>query len=192
MITLAILAGGNSTRMGAAKSHLVIHGQPILEYLLRRFNWTGPTLLVTAPHNQHPPGRELFGREVSDPIPDQGPLRGILTALEAATTDTLLITTVDMPNMTQPQLLWIVDQLSPSTHAVMLRNHRDQIEPFPMAIRKGAIASIVAQLQSNRRSVHSLAAQPSMATRPAPADWPADTWLNLNFPEDLTAYLNLP
>src|SRR6478609_398221 len=44
-ITLAILAGGRGSRMGKPKSHLRLHGRPILEYLLQRLAWPGPKLL---------------------------------------------------------------------------------------------------------------------------------------------------
>src|SRR4051794_29668278 len=96
-ITLAILAGGAGSRMGRAKGELRIAGEPILEYLLDRFDWPGPTMLVTAPGREHPTGWARFTREVTDPVSDQGPLRGILTALENATTEVVIVTPVDMP-----------------------------------------------------------------------------------------------
>src|SRR4051794_29684613 len=86
-ITLAILAGGAGSRMGGPKSNLTLHGRPILDYLLDRFSWPGPTLLITSPGREHPPGHTRFSAEAVDPVPDQGPLRGILTALQHATTD---------------------------------------------------------------------------------------------------------
>src|SRR5688572_29494375 len=95
--TLAILAGGAGSRMGRAKSLLTVHGRPVLEYLHRQFAWPGPTLLVTTPGRERPPGHELFSREVTDPVADLGPLRGLLTALEQCTTPLLIVSTVDMP-----------------------------------------------------------------------------------------------
>ena len=83
-VTLAVLAGGEGTRMGFAKGELNIDGRPILSHLLERFAWPGWTLLVTAPGREHPSGWEGFTREVSDPEAGQGPLRGVLTALEQA------------------------------------------------------------------------------------------------------------
>src|SRR5690349_20303809 len=107
-ITLAILAGGEGSRMGKPKGALVIHGQPILEYLLDRFDWPGPTMLVTAPGREHPPGHEKFSREVVDPVFGAGPVRGILTALEHATTSIVVITTVDMPSIERTHLEWLI------------------------------------------------------------------------------------
>src|SRR3954467_6767125 len=89
--TLVILAGGAGSRMGKPKGGLLIDDRPILEYLLDRFRWPGPTLLVTAPGREHPPGCQRFDLEAVDPVSDAGPLRGILTALENATTDQVVV-----------------------------------------------------------------------------------------------------
>src|SRR3982750_106473 len=85
--TLAILAGGASSRMGSHKSHLALNNKPILQHLLDELSWPGPTLLITAPSREHPPAFECFTRELIDPLPDMGPLGGLLTALKNATTD---------------------------------------------------------------------------------------------------------
>ena len=59
-----------------------------MEYLLEQLGWLAPTLLVTAPGREKPPGREHFAREVVDAVAGEGPLRGVLTALEATETQT--------------------------------------------------------------------------------------------------------
>src|SRR3954469_12653277 len=103
-VTLAILAGGEGSRMGRPKGLLRVHGRPVLEYLLERFDWPGPTLLVTAPGRERPPACELFSCEVQDPVAGLGPLRGILTALESARTPLVVVTSVDMPGVGREQL----------------------------------------------------------------------------------------
>src|SRR6195952_3674281 len=97
--TLAVLAGGESTRMGEPKAALRVGGKPILQYLIERFAWPGPTLLVTAPGRERPPGWERFDREVPDPVAGAGPLRGVMTALEAIKTPFVAVVTVDMPGI---------------------------------------------------------------------------------------------
>src|SRR5689334_18629668 len=130
--TLAILAGGAGSRMGQPKANLRIGEKPILEYLLDRFQWTGPTLLVTAPGREHPPGYERFTAEAIDPVTEQGPLRGIHTALEHTTTSTVVITTIDMPALTPEHLQWLIDQFAKLPEAIALMpRHGEGIEPFP-------------------------------------------------------------
>jgi molybdopterin-guanine dinucleotide biosynthesis protein A len=71
--TLAVLAGGEGRRMGGPKGVLALDGRPILERLLDRLDWPGPTLLVTAPGREHPPGWRRFTNEVTDPVAGEGP-----------------------------------------------------------------------------------------------------------------------
>src|SRR5205814_3287875 len=97
MVTLAVLAGGAGTRMGQPKAWLQYNHQPILNYLLSRWRWPGETLLITSPGREYPPASSRFDRVIIDPIPDQGPLPGVLTALESTRTDLLIIATCDMP-----------------------------------------------------------------------------------------------
>ena len=40
-VTLAILAGGQSSRMGAPKANLDVGGKPMLRYLLDQARWAG-------------------------------------------------------------------------------------------------------------------------------------------------------
>jgi molybdopterin-guanine dinucleotide biosynthesis protein A len=193
-ITLAIVAGGAGTRMGFPKQQLEIACKPILAYLADRFEWPGPSLLVTTPGRERPAGADRFDREAVDAVENQGPLRGVLTALEHVTTESVVIATVDMPGLQSSQLIWLVDQLiaQPNLHGLMLQRNigsQTQIEPFPFACHRSAAPIIAERLNSGNRSIHSLASMPGFAVETAPVDWPAAAWTNLNFPEDLRAFL---
>ena len=48
-------------------------------------------MLVTAPGIARPRGAERFDREVVDPVAGLGPLRGLMTALENASTDIVVV-----------------------------------------------------------------------------------------------------
>jgi molybdenum cofactor guanylyltransferase len=193
-VTLAILAGGAGTRMGRPKSLLTVRGRPILEYLHRRFAWPGPTLLVTTPGRERPPGRELFLGEVTDPVPDLGPLRGLLTALEGCATPLLVVSTLDMPLISTTQLEFLLESMESRLDCVglMLRRHLDgeaMIEPFPSIYRAGARELVAAQLTAGRRSVRRLCERQAFVAAPVPDDWPERTWTNLNHPEDVERFL---
>ncbi len=97
--------------MGAPKGVLALDGRPILERLLDRLDWPGPTLLVTAPGREHPPGWRLFTNEATDPVAGEGPLRGILNGLEHASTEEVVVVPVDMPNVTRAPLAWLAARL---------------------------------------------------------------------------------
>ena len=190
--TLAILAGGAGSRMGRPKGWLEAGGRPMLAHLLDQFDWPGPTLLVTAPGRERPPDWELFSREVVDAVEGEGPLRGIVTALEASATPLVVVATVDMPEVRREQLEWLVGQLNQRADipGILLRRAEEEgcIEPFPCIFRTTAATVLRARLQAGKRSVHSLAQEHLVATLPAPQEWATQVWTNLNRPEDLRAW----
>lgn len=177
--------------MGRPKGEICIGGRPILAYLLERFSWPGPTLLVTAPGREHPPAWERFDREIIDPVPDQGPLRGILTALEHLQTP-VLIATVDMPGIQVSQLHWLLDKMrkSPDRLGLMLRRSPEAtaIEPFPSAFRPSAREIINRRVQAGNLSVQKLIEEKGFEVAPVPASWDMRIWTNLNVPADLTNF----
>ena len=187
-VTLAILAGGEGARMGQPKANLRIDGKPILEYLLGRFAWPGPTLLVTAPGREHPPGCERFSAEAIDPVPDQGPMRAIHTALEHTKTSTVVITTIDMPALGAKEFQWLIDRFAKHPEAVALMpRHGEQIEPFPSIFRIAAVSMVQGYIALGRLSVQTLAERPRVLTEPV--DWDESVWTNVNRPEDFNAFL---
>jgi molybdopterin-guanine dinucleotide biosynthesis protein A len=189
-VTLAILAGGAGSRMGKPKSLLEVRGRPILAYLLDRFAWPGPTMLVTSPGREHPPGADRLNREVTDPVADEGPLRGVLTALEACHTELLIVTTVDMPGIGREQLEWLLEALRDyRPHGAVMLRRGEMIEPFPLALDKDWVDIVTDQLDRGTRSVHSLAGHTLAQVLDAPSDWSPDDWVNLNRPDDYDAWI---
>jgi molybdopterin-guanine dinucleotide biosynthesis protein A len=188
--TVAVLAGGEGRRMGGPKGALALDGRPILERLLDRLDWPGPTLLVTAPGREHPEGWRRFTSEVTDPVAGQGPLRGILTALEHALTDDVVVIPVDMPNITSAPLAWLTARLGENEAAVAVMVERNgRVEPLPAVFRAGPARMLVrGHLADGRLALHRLAASSKVAVVPASSEWPVDFWVNLNTPSELAAY----
>lgn len=195
--TLAVLAGGRGQRMGQAKGNLTVGEKPILQFLLERWRWPGPTMLITAPGREHPPGAGLFHVEHSDPDTGEaagGPLRGVHTALEHLQTPGLVIVTVDMPGVQPAQLSWMVERLleRPGCVGLMLERAVEstlQVEPFPLVCRAAAKPIVAAGLESGRRSVARLREAAGFVVLPAPGEFPAATWTNLNEPADYAAFI---
>lgn len=185
---LAILAGGAGSRMGFPKSLLKLGDRPILAYLYERFAWPGPTLLVTSPGRERPPGWDLFTAEVVDPEADLGPLRGLLTALEHAATEVVVVATVDMPCVTREQLSWLAEQLG-DRETVFCRV-AGRVEPFPSAFRRSFAKAVGEQLASGDASMQALARRAEVRVVDPPGDWGAETWTNLNRPDDLSQWLS--
>ena len=182
--------------MGGPKGVLALDGRPILERLLDRLDWPGPTLLVTAPGHEHPPGWRRFTNEVSDPVAGEGPLRGILTALEHSSTNEVVVLPVDMPNLTAAPLAWLAARLreNPAAAAVMVERSQGaarRIEPLPAAFGVTAAPIVRARLHNRQLALHLLADSSEVLVLPAPPDWTDDFWANLNTPSDLATYQRL-
>ncbi|MBC8107405.1 MAG: molybdenum cofactor guanylyltransferase [Anaerolineae bacterium] len=186
--TLCILAGGEARRMGVAKADLLVRGQPILAYLLNRLQWRGSTMLITAPSRRSPAGCERFDREVVDPVDGQGPLRGVLTALENLATSLAVIATVDMPRIEARHLNWLIEQLDRASLGVMLRRE-SHVEPFPSVYRAAASDVVRQRFTSGERSVAALAKFPEFVSIDAPVDWNDSVWTNLNTPDDFARFI---
>src|SRR5258706_2787745 len=191
-VTLAILAGGRGERMGKAKSHLRIGEQPILSYLMERFAWRGPTMLVTSPGREKPPGAEQFGLEVVDPVEGLGPVRGLLTALENAKTSMVIVTSVDLPLLQKQQLTFLVELLQgqPWQTGFMLDRPK-YFRPFPCILALGTKDDIAAHFQRGARSLASLFRLLRLTPIEAPVQWPDEIWTNLNEPADLATFEQL-
>lgn len=177
--------------MGRPKAELRVGGTPILAYLLDRFSWEGPTLLVSAPGRQRPPGAERFTREVVDSVAGEGPLRGVITALEATETENLLVASCDMPLIEPRQLRWLGNTLADAVACplIMLARAGGRLEPLPLAVRANAARDVRAHLLDGNRSLHSLVRLKGAQVATAPDERPESVWTNLNTPGDFERFL---
>ena len=136
-VTLAILAGGASRRLGGApKGLLQIDGSSILERLLTLRPLVAQVLLATT----DPAPYADFGlTSVADPIRGKGAPGGLLAALEAATTPWVLAVGCDMPFVTAPVVERLLRARGPEVDAVCFEvAHR--LEPL-LAVYRSALHS---------------------------------------------------
>ena len=105
-LTIAIQAGGKSSRMGTDKSFVPFLGRPMIEVVLERVAGLGDELLIVTnkPDDYAYLGLPMFG----DDYPDTGPLGGIYTAVNHARHDRTLVVACDMPWLNRPLLEYMV------------------------------------------------------------------------------------
>ncbi len=107
-VSAAILCGGDGRRMGGAdKSQLVVAGQAFIERQLDVLRSLTPDVMLIDRDESHacPTGV----RPVRDAVTQSGALGGIYTALQAATTDRVVILACDMPFVTTAFLAHLID-----------------------------------------------------------------------------------
>ncbi|MCU0507275.1 MAG: molybdenum cofactor guanylyltransferase [Anaerolineae bacterium] len=160
-ITVLILAGGRSARMGRDKAWLQIDGQPLIERVARRLLPLAGEIVFSA--NDPAPFAELItrlpvaARVVPDVFSDAGPLAGLHAGLGAARFDTLLAVATDMPFVNHAVVEQMVG-LCEEADAVVPRLAAEgfdapQPEPLHAVYRRTCIPAIEAALLANRRRV---------------------------------------
>lgn len=94
-ITGVILCGGRSSRFGENKALAPIRGEPMVKQVLEVMESVfAPLLMVT----NRPEEYAAFNiAVVSDLVPDQGPMGGIVTAFHHSSNDRLFVVGCDMP-----------------------------------------------------------------------------------------------
>jgi molybdenum cofactor guanylyltransferase len=106
-ISTAILAGGQSRRMGQDKALLEVDGRALIEYVIDVANRVSDETLIVASDR---PEYEQFGsRVVADKFPQSGSLGGIYTALSESTNDDCLVLACDMPFVNEKLLRFMID-----------------------------------------------------------------------------------
>ena len=105
-VTVAILAGGKSRRMGRNKSFVLFDGQPMIERVLAAARQVSDDviLIVNEPEPYAYLGLPMYG----DRYPEHGPLAGIFTAVFHAKQAHVLVVATDMPWLNVPLLRYMV------------------------------------------------------------------------------------
>ncbi len=105
-LTIAIQAGGKSSRMGTDKSFVPFLGRPMIEVVHERVAGLGDEviLITNTPEPYAYLGLPMFG----DDYPDTGPLGGIYTAVRHAHHERTLVVACDMPWLNRPLLEYMV------------------------------------------------------------------------------------
>src|SRR5215204_4778498 len=94
--TIAISAGGKSSRMGTDKAFVNILGKPLIEHMIERVADVGQeeTILIT---NRLADYAHLTLPMYKDVLPDKGSLGGIYSAIYHSTHPYTLVLACDMP-----------------------------------------------------------------------------------------------
>jgi molybdopterin-guanine dinucleotide biosynthesis protein A len=183
-ISVAVLAGGKSSRFGESKFNAYFGGYRLIDYALRVAKLISENVIVI----KHP--RQKFEYQaapvVSDIIPECGPAGGIHAALEEIRTPWLAVLPCDMPF------------LVPEIYQVLFANRK---EPKPVvAVSENGIESLVSiwhkstsnelrnylmkkEFTLNRILANSNAVEVEIANKFR--EYQPDYFYNINFKKDL-------
>jgi len=179
--TLAILAGGSSTRMGQDKALLDDGRGPLLARLCAMGLDCGLPVLVIGRNRPHdwPLPKVDF---VPDDVPGQGPLGGLVTALTC--TAPVVMIACDLAAMTADALTWLVRACAEQPMHDGLVTERDGlIEPLFACYTARCRPQVETRLANGQRALHRLIADGDFRHVALPQLlWPA--LANVNTPEE--------
>jgi molybdopterin-guanine dinucleotide biosynthesis protein A len=149
-----VLAGGWSRRFGSDKALVEVGGQAMLQRLIELLQRVTKQAKLVAAANKY----SGFGAErVQDRWPGEGPLGGIITALEDARNSTEgdwnLIVSCDMPFLTEEWLSFLCSRAAKSTAQVVLPHSAHGPEPLCACYRTNAAQPLREAFESGVRKV---------------------------------------
>jgi molybdenum cofactor guanylyltransferase len=127
-----VLAGGGSRRFGRDKALVEIDGEPMLARMIALLRGVPMAVKMIAGRGKY----EGFGVEiVEDRWPGEGPLGGIITALEdsaksAAPPEWSLVVSCDMPFLTREWIAFLCERAGKSEAQVVLAHSAHGPEPL--------------------------------------------------------------
>jgi molybdopterin-guanine dinucleotide biosynthesis protein A len=148
MITIAVQAGGKSSRMGEDKALIRLAGIPLIERVLARIDGLADEILITT--NRPETLTHLNLRMAGDEVPGAGALHGLKTALDAARGEIVLILSCDTPFVSRE----LIEHLLSRAHDAdaIVPKHDDKYEPLQAVYnRSGCLPAVEAALGSGER-----------------------------------------
>jgi molybdenum cofactor guanylyltransferase len=150
-----VLAGGGSTRFGRDKVLVEVGGTPMLRRMIELLRHVTRQVKIVAKANKY----ATFGAEiVEDRWPGEGPLGGIITALEDATRSAArpewnLILSCDMPFLTRDWLAFLCERASRGKVQVIFPHSASGPEPLCACWQTAAVAKLRSGFESGVRKV---------------------------------------
>lgn len=149
MLSVAIQAGGESSRMGRDKGLVPFLGQALIVRVIERVRPLADEVLVTTnqPHDYRFLELPLF----EDLIPDRGALGGLYTALSAAQHARVAVVACDMPFVNSNLLKLAQERLLDQQLDAVIPETDHGMEPFHAVYRrKTCLEAVAAALEAGK------------------------------------------
>ncbi|MGY8824333.1 MAG: molybdenum cofactor guanylyltransferase [Candidatus Latescibacterota bacterium] len=183
-LTVVVLAGGRSRRMGRDKALLPM-GETLL--LQRVIDAAAPLssehLLITNTPDSH---TSFTWPIASDFYPNKGPLGGLYTALSHAKTTHILLLACDLPYLNTPFLRFLSEQIDECQAVVP--DSGDGLQPLCAIYSRTILSTVTQSIKENnlgmRRLLANLDIRKLSPEQWKPFDPDGNLFTNLNTPED--------
>ena len=182
-ITAVILAGGKARRMnGQDKGLITLHGRPMVDYIIEALQPQVGSILVNA--NRNTEQYAAFGLPViADMLGDYfGPLVGMASGMDATATPFIVTTPCDSPIIPDNLVETLYRALQENKADISVAHDGERMQPVFALLRRSLLASLLDYLNEGGRKIDTWFSRQPLAL--ADFSGSADTFLNLNTPED--------
>jgi molybdopterin-guanine dinucleotide biosynthesis protein A len=147
LVSIAVLAGGQSSRMGQDKAFLEVGGRPVIKRVLEVASPLTDDLFIST---NSPERYAKFGlRLVADIYPDKAALGGIYSVIQAARYGSVLVLACDMPFLNAALLKYLIE-LAPLADVIAPVLEPPQPETLHAVYSKNCLPAIEARLLANK------------------------------------------
>ena len=151
-LSVAIQAGGHSTRMGQDKALLPFLGEALIRRILKRVAPVAQEVFVVTNHPEAYTFLEMT--LIADIMPEKGPLGGLLTALSFTQHPFVAMIACDMPFANPDILALALNILKTTRKDVVMPRTNHKLEPLHAVYRRQTcLFPVQATLQAGRRKV---------------------------------------
>jgi len=147
-ISIIILAGGKSSRMGQDKGLMILNGKAMIENIISTAKKITDQIIIVANNPEY----KKFGHKVIEDIfPGKGPLGGIYTGLKSSTTEKNIILSCDVPFIKKELLEFILSESGDNDITVPV--FETKIHPLIGVYSKQCLNVILDNIQKDKLKV---------------------------------------
>lgn len=182
-LSMVVLAGGKSSRMGKDKSDLLYEGQTFLQRQIEKGKALGIADIFVSGYR----GTMCTERVIKDRYPQKGPLGGLEAAFREMKTPYCLVVTVDVPLVTVEALRGLIREfrkawMHGNAKAACVLKHGERIEPLLGIYRTDLADTIEREISEGKGRVFCLLEKTGYDV--SKSDMPEAVFENINRLED--------
>lgn len=181
-LTVQIMLGGQSTRMGTDKALVTLGGKTLLERAIARWQGYGAALQLSVGGAERKALAPAGIAAVADIYPERGPIGGLHAGLHDASTEFVLLVAVDSPYLTQAHADRLLEAIGEADACVYTIDGRPQ--PLFGLYRRSCMTPAETLILHGDNRMTDLLGWVNAVMVPAGDSAP---FRNLNTPEDLAA-----
>jgi molybdopterin-guanine dinucleotide biosynthesis protein A len=172
-----ILAGGKSSRMGQDKLFMEVGGKPLLSHALSICSELFQRVSIVAKEKNK--FSALDCNVLLDWEGAEGPMAGIVAALQDCPEDYCFITAADLPDLNATTISILVNRYQGEQYFGLKESER--IQPLCGIYARSSLASLIDAAKRGRYGLHEALEQ--LDTKFISVN--SDSWRNINRPEDI-------